>query len=171
MDKDVLGNVTFERLKRAVEFGTDVSYTSSLLDRYLVAKMKDLSLLGYIDFSELQKSLALFGIGFNSVCNEKVATLNRAIPELKWFTYIYDKNSNTPVGKKWVIVSTGGVLVETERYKKSKQRPYKDLPPDLQKKIVDIKKKRSASAKATDERTFDTSPKLLKMLEERQNKS
>ncbi len=143
MDKDVLGNVTFERLKRAVEFGTDISYTSSLLDRYLVAKMKDLSLFGYIDLSELQRALALFGVRINSAYGENVATLNRALPELKWFKYIYENASNSPVGKKWTIVSTGGVRIETERYKKSKQKPYKDLPPDLQKKITDIKKKRA----------------------------
>ena len=143
MDKDVLGNVTFERLERAVKFGTDDSYTSSLLDRYLVAKMKDLSLLGYIDFSELQKALALFGVRLNRAYGENVATINRAIPELKWFKYIYENGSNTPVGKKWVIVSTGGARIETERYKKSKQRPYKDLPPDLQKKIIECKKKRA----------------------------
>ena len=118
MDKDVLGNVTFERLKRAVDFGTDISYTSSLLDRYLVAKMKELQLRGYTDLPELQKALALFGVRLNSAYGENMATLNRALPELKWFTYIYDKNSNTPSGKKWITVSTGGVSVKTERYKK-----------------------------------------------------
>lgn len=143
MDKDVLGNVTFERLKRAVDFGTDISYTSSLLDRYLVARMKELQLRGYTDLSELQKALALFGIRLNGTYGENMATLNRALPELKWFTYIYDKNSNTPSGKKWITVSTGGVSVKTERYKKSRQRPYKDLSPDLQKKIIELKKKRA----------------------------
>lgn len=143
MDKDILGVVTFDRLKRAVEYGTDDSYNSLLLDRYLTARMKDLSLLGYIDLEELRKVLALFSIRLGAPNSEHGAILDRSVPELKWFTYMYDDNSTIPRVKKWVIVTTGGVKIVYEKYKKSNQRPYKDLPPDLQKKIIECKKKRA----------------------------
>lgn len=175
---DILGNVTIERLQRAVDFGCDESYISSLLDRYLISKMKELKTLDYTDldeqfifFDELKKALAIFGLRYNEKNCERGVMLNRSIPELRWYVYLYNKTDNTYRDKKWVIVTASGVKVEYEKCKKSNQRPFKDLAPDLQKKILDLKKKRSAPAEESNARYLETSPKILKMLEEKQNGS
>lgn len=168
---DILGNVTIERLQRAVDFGCDESYISSLLDRYLISKMKELKNSGYTDFEELKKALALFALRFGEKNCERGVMLNRSIPELRWYVYLYNEKDNTYRDKKWVIVTASGVTVEYERFKKSNQKPFNKLAPDLQKKILDLKKKRSAPAEESTAKYLETSPKILKMLEEKQNGS
>lgn len=167
---DILGKVTFERLQRAVGFGCDESYISSLLDRYLISKMKELKNSGYTDFNELQKVFALFGLSSGMKNCERSVMINRSIPELRWFVYLYDNKNNSFRDKKWVIITENGVRFEYEKCKKSKQRPFKELSPELQKKILDLKKKRSEPAEENT-RYFETSPKLQKILEERYGKN
>lgn len=138
MSGDVFGTVTLEKIEKAVRRDPfEVNYNQLLLERFLKQQLKGLVTTGYCSPQAIKNALELFGIKSTenpSWQGEKEAFLNRSKAEIRWYTYIKEKNRSEPIGREWVIFACGGKRIQIEKFRKTKKR-FTDISPEVQEKI------------------------------------
>ncbi len=149
MTTSIFGDVSLHQLERAVRIAPeDENYNSMLFFRYLQQRMQKLAQTGFVDYNEVREALALFQIELVSPSQQK--TEHQAVIDRKAYTISWRKDftkNGQYIGiSEYTTVSPGGKSVEKRKYKthkinKSRQRPFSELPPELQEKIKNRHKK------------------------------
>ena len=144
MTTSIFGDITLHQLERAVRLSSEnESYNSLLFFTYLQQTMLKLARTNFVDYNEVRKALALFQIELVSPSQQK--TEYQAVIDRKAHTISWQKEF--PGVIEYITVSPGGKSVEKKKYKthskinRSKQRPFSELPPELQEKIKNRRKK------------------------------
>lgn len=149
MTTSIIGEVTLHQLERAVRLAPeDDNYNSMLFFRYLQQTMLKLARTNFVDYNEVRKALALFQIELVSPSQQKTeyqAVIDRKAHTISW-REVYTIPEKYIGVIETVTVSPGGKKVEKRKYKthtkinRSKQRPFSELPPELQEKIKNRQK-------------------------------
>lgn len=144
MSTNIFGDITLHQLERAVQLvPEDENYNSMLFFRYLQQAMLKLARTGFVDYNEVRKALALFQIELVSPSQQKAgyqAVIDRKAHTISW-REDFTKNGQYIGISEFITVSPGGKRTERRKYKthtkinRSKQRPFSELPPELQEKI------------------------------------
>lgn len=144
MSTNIFGDITLHQLERAVRLAPeDENYNSMLFFRYLQQTMLKLARTNFIDYNEVRKALALFQIELVYPSQQKTehqAVIDRKAHTISW-RKDFTKNGQYIGVSEYITVSPGGKKVERQKNKvnekvnRSRQRPFSELPPELQEKI------------------------------------
>lgn len=144
MSTNIIGEVTLHQLERAVRLAPeDENYNSMLFFRYLQQAMLKLARTNFVDYNEVRQALALFQIELVSPSQQKTehqAVIDRKAHTISWREAYTIQEKYIGVIET-ITVSPGGKSVEKKKYKthskinRSRQRPFSELPPELQEKI------------------------------------
>ena len=145
MTTSIFGDITLHQLERAVRLASeDEGYSTMLFFRYLQQTMLKLARTNFVDYNEVRQALGLFQIELVSPSQQKTeyqAVIDRKAHTISW------RKEFPKIGEiEYITVSPGGKKVERRKYKthtkinRSKQRPFSELPPELQEKIKDRRK-------------------------------
>lgn len=149
MSTNIFGDITLHQLQRAVRLAPeDENYNSMLFFRYLQQTMLKLARTNFVDYNEVRQALALFQIELVSPSQQKTehqAVINRKSHTISWRKDFTENGQYIGVSE-YITVSPGGKKVERRKYSthkkinRSKQRPFSELPPELQEKIKNRRK-------------------------------
>lgn len=149
MTTSIFGDITLHQLERAVRLAPeDKNYNSMLFFRYLQQAMLKLARTGFVDYNEVRKALSLFQIELVSPSQQKTehqAFIDRKANSINWRIDL--KKDGHYIGiSEYITVTPGGKCSEkrkhkTHRVNNSRQRPFSELPPELQDKIKKRNKK------------------------------
>ena len=149
MSTDIFGEVKIEQLERAVRLAPeDENYNSMLLFRYLQQAMLKLARTNFMDYNEVRQALSLFQIELVSPSQQKTehqAVIDRKAHTISW-RKDFTKNGQYIGVSEYITIYPGGKCSEKRKYKthrvnNSRQRPFSELPPELQDKIKKRNKK------------------------------
>ncbi len=149
MTTNIFGEVNLHQLERAVRLAPeDENYNSMLFFRYLQQAMLKLARTNFVDYNEVRQALALFQIELVSPSQQKTehqAVIDRKTHTISWRKDFTENGQYIGVSE-YITVSPGGKKVERRKYSthkkinRSKQRPFSELPPELQEKIKNRRK-------------------------------
>ena len=114
-----------------------------LFFKYLQQAMLKLARTNFVDYNEVRQALALFQIELVSPSQQKTehqAVIDRKAHTISW-RKDFTKNGQYIGVSEYITVSPGGKKVERQKSKvnekvnRSRQRPFSELPPELQEKI------------------------------------
>ena len=140
MTTSILGDITLHQLQRAVRLAPeDDTYNSMLFFKYLQQAMLKLARTNFVDYNEVRQALELFQIELVSPSQQK--TEHQAVIDRKSQTISWRKEFPKIGEIEYITVSLGGKSVKKKKYNthtkinRSRQRPFSELPPELQEKI------------------------------------